>query len=276
MLQSRYEEYDRLQQQKLLMELLGATSEEEVQAMIQSDMLAFTEYMSTHTNDFFNDQIAAFAAFNTTFAEYLEKYKQNLEALYEEETREVEVISADDYLALNDEYLDTDVSDYVEKKKKVTYDQTLYEIFQNDNSLLKNNETLNKLLSETGNAGTIDYSKSALANAISGDLQQAAYDLVLRQVKINGEASIGAAAMTQSQYGQTNAELIKAWTEAGYLTDVQAQQIVNGLESSQNLLVAINEYNNALLEEDAANTQNLIEIESDAAQFTMALATNLP
>ena len=77
MLQTRYEEFDRLQEQKLLMELTGAKSQEEIYAIISGDMTNFIEYMDNNLDKFFDNQIEAFSNFNTTFSDFLETYKKN-------------------------------------------------------------------------------------------------------------------------------------------------------------------------------------------------------
>ena len=63
--------------------------------------------MDNNLDKFFDNQIEAFSNFNTTFSDFLDTYRDNLQELYDIKIKDVEVISADDWLDKNDEFLDT-------------------------------------------------------------------------------------------------------------------------------------------------------------------------
>ena len=101
MLEEKYNEYNVLQEQRLLMELLGVESEEEVYELIKNDMLAFNEYVDTHTQAFIDNQHAAFLNFDTIFNEFMANYKSNLEELRKLVTENMQLIESAQYLNMN-------------------------------------------------------------------------------------------------------------------------------------------------------------------------------
>lgn len=282
MLKTRYEEFDRLQEQKLLKELLGVESEEEVQALIMSDMLDFTQYMDEHTDDFFHNQIEAFSNFNTLFADFLEEYKENLEILYDLNTQEVPVISADDWLPLNDQFLDTTTPEYTgpdlfgKQKVKVDYiPQTLYEIAERDKELI--GKTISEDLKDHVE-GFVDYSLAAGQNLNAGDVYQAAYDFAIRNAKMEHNDTYNVDRMG------TDLEALNRMYARGQITKSAYD---SGIELLQSDI-----YKNALGVEDAINEINKerakeaeeagelsykhYEIESTSAQVVAALMSNTP
>ena len=101
MLEEKYNEFNVLQEQRLLMELLGVESEEEVYELIKNDMLAFNEYVDTHTQAFIDNQHAAFLNFDTIFNEFMANYKSNLEELRKLVTENMQLIESAQYLNMN-------------------------------------------------------------------------------------------------------------------------------------------------------------------------------
>lgn len=98
MLEEKYNEFNVLQEQRLLMELLGVESEEEVYELIKNDMLAFNEYVDTHTQAFIDNQHAAFLNFDTIFNEFMANYKSNLEELRKLVTENMQLIESAQYM----------------------------------------------------------------------------------------------------------------------------------------------------------------------------------
>lgn len=164
------------------MQLLGATSEEEVQEMIRSDMLDFTTYIDDHLNGFFDNQIDAFANFNSIFGQFLDEYKTNLEKLRDVNESYVETKSADAYLNQNDGYLTTDVNKTVDVVKKQV-EANLYDIVENDTKLLSTVNAKNKDAN-----GYYNYAANIIDAAASGDITEAIYQAVLRDVKIDNDS----------------------------------------------------------------------------------------
>lgn len=119
MLKSKYEEYDRLQEQRLLRETLHIEYQEDLERLLMSDMLDFTEYMSTHTESFLNDQIVAYDNYNTSFGEFLNDYKLNLEELAKLTTQALDgLMDISDFEKKNDKYIDQS-SELLENTKGV-------------------------------------------------------------------------------------------------------------------------------------------------------------
>lgn len=97
MLEEKYNEFNVLQEQRLLMELLGVESEEQVYELIKNDMLDFNQYVEDHTQEFFDNQHAAFMNFDTIFNEFMANYKSNLEELRKLTTEAMELLNAINY-----------------------------------------------------------------------------------------------------------------------------------------------------------------------------------
>ena len=101
MLAEKYNEYNVLEEQRLLKELLGVESEEEVYELIKNDMQEFTEYVDTHTTEFLDNERQAYLAFNTIFNEFMGEYKSNLEKLAELKRQHLELLDLSDYTNQN-------------------------------------------------------------------------------------------------------------------------------------------------------------------------------
>lgn len=101
MLAEKYNEYNVLEEQRLLKELLGVESEEEVYELIKNDMLEFTEYVDTHTTEFLTNERQAYLAFNTIFNEFMGEYKSNLEKLAALKREHLELLDLSDYTNQN-------------------------------------------------------------------------------------------------------------------------------------------------------------------------------
>lgn len=102
MLAEKYNEYTVLEEQRLLKELLGVKSEEEVYELIKNDMLDFTNYVDTHTSDFLENERKAHLAFNTIFNDFMGEYRSNLEQLAELKRQHLELLDLSDYIGQND------------------------------------------------------------------------------------------------------------------------------------------------------------------------------
>ena len=102
MLAEKYNEYNVLEEQRLLKELLGVKSEKEVYELIKKDMLDFTGYVDTHITQFLDNERGAYLAFNTIFDEFMRDYKSNLEELAELKRQHLELLDLSDYIGQND------------------------------------------------------------------------------------------------------------------------------------------------------------------------------
>ena len=105
MLEEKYKEYTVLEEQRLLKELLGVQTEEEVYEIIKDDMLKFDEYVESHTKEFLENQSAAYLAYNSTFNGFMSDYKKNLEQLAELKRQELELLNFSDYASQNNNAL---------------------------------------------------------------------------------------------------------------------------------------------------------------------------
>lgn len=101
MLAEKYNEYNVLEEQRLLEELLGVESEKEVYELIKNDMLEFTEYVDTHTAEFLDNEREAYLAFNTIFNDFMDEYKSNLEKLADLKRQHLELLDLSDYVNQN-------------------------------------------------------------------------------------------------------------------------------------------------------------------------------
>lgn len=285
MLETRYNEFDRLQEQKLLKELLGVETEEEIQAAIKADMLDFTNYMKEHTDDFFTDQINAFSNFNTTFGEFLNEYKANLQTLYDLNTKGVETKTADEYLPLNDKFLDTQTPDYTGEKllggntkKQIKYTpEDLYDIVKNDTKLI--GKSIDEKYRDSMTGDFVDYSQVMLDQLIAGDYSQFAFAAALRDEKQKENEDVYGAAITKSSL-----EKLAQWLENDDIDKEKYEKAVSILSGSY--------YSNALMVESAINSMNqqrvqeaikqgednaqLMQIESTSGQLITALVADIP
>ena len=125
MLEEKYKEYTVLEEQRLLKELLGVETEEQVYEIIKNDMLEFDEYVETHTQEFLDNQSAAFLAYNTVFNQFMADYKKNLEELAELKRQELELLNMSNYILQNDNALsgiaDFNVGTTITNKGTPTY-----------------------------------------------------------------------------------------------------------------------------------------------------------
>ena len=282
MLQTRYEEFDRLQEQKLLMELTGVKSQEEIYAIISGDMTNFIEYMDNNLDKFFDNQIEAFSNFNTTFSDFLDTYRDNLQELYDIKIKDVEVISADDWLDKNDEFLDTTPPEYTgdltlgQKRPFIWNPQDLYEVVENESKLMKNSPEAQKYI-DTMTGEFLDYSAIARDLLGKGDLYGATQALWERNEKM---------AHNQETYGnvQTNTEFLKKMLEERVIDKAQYDELVKAVsdqtpETTKMVETAVNKINYEAAQrayQQGLSDYEEIQIESASMQFVEALATNMP
>ena len=110
-LETRYKEYDMLQEQKLLKELLGVETQEAVEAMIKGDMNSFVDYIDKNQAGLLENMTDVYMNFGTTFGGFLDGYKNNLETLDYYNKRTLDLLKASDFNATNGsellEYLDS-------------------------------------------------------------------------------------------------------------------------------------------------------------------------
>lgn len=122
-LETRYKEYDMLQEQKLLKELLGVETQEAVEAMIKDDMNSFVDYIDKNQAGLLENMTDVYMNFDTTFGGFLDGYKNNLETLDYYNKRTLDLLKASDFNATNGsellEYLDS--SKLKEEQKKEFY-----------------------------------------------------------------------------------------------------------------------------------------------------------
>ena len=122
-LETRYKEYDMLQEQKLLKELLGVETQEAVEAMIKGDMNSFIDYIDKNQAGLLENMTDVYMNFGTTFGGFLDGYKNNLETLDYYNKRTLDLLKASDFNATNGsellEYLDS--SKLKEEQKKEFY-----------------------------------------------------------------------------------------------------------------------------------------------------------
>ena len=125
-LETRYKEYDMLQEQKLLKELLGVETQEAVEAMIKGDMNSFIDYIDKNQAGLLENMTDVYMNFGTTFGGFLDGYKNNLETLDYYNKRTLDLLKASDFNATNGsellEYLDS--SKLKEEQKKEFYHST--------------------------------------------------------------------------------------------------------------------------------------------------------
>ena len=282
MLQTRYEEFDRLQEQKLLMELTGVKSQEEIYAIISGDMTNFIEYMDNNLDKFFDNQIEAFSNFNTTFSDFLDTYRDNLQELYDIKIKDVEIISADDWLDKNDEFLDTAPREYTgdltlgQKRPFIWNPQDLYEVVENESKLMKNSPEAQKYI-DTMTGEFLDYSAIARDLLGKGDLYGATQALWERNEKM---------AHNQETYGnvQTNTEFLKKMLEERVIDKAQYDELVKAVSdqtpaTTKMVETAVNNINYAAAQrayQQGLSDYEEIQIESASMQFVEALATNMP
>lgn len=120
-LETRYKEYDMLQEQKLLKELLGVETQEAIEAMIKGDMNSFVDYIDKNQAGLLENMTDVYMNFGTTFGGFLDGYKNNLETLDYYNKRTLDLLKASDFNATNGsellEYLDSSKLKEEQKKK---------------------------------------------------------------------------------------------------------------------------------------------------------------
>lgn len=246
MLQTKYSEYERLQQQRLLKELLGVQTQAEIEELIKADMTDFAEYMTTNLKDFFDNQIEAFSDYNSQFDSFLDKYTQNCQRLYEAQTQMVQTLNAESFLPRNDDYLDI---------VNPTPEGDLYRIVMNDKQNVVGNANLAKYADKQG---FVNYAQVAKEHWQQGDIKQAVYDLILRQAKIDTDYAYADV--------ESNEEMIKRIVEETGLSGSEASEAVSNFKRA---------YQNAQTMANAL-AQKELNITTDTAQYLIALSSNLP
>lgn len=112
-LETRYKEYDMLQEQKLLKELLGVETQEAVEAMIKGDMNSFVDYIDKNQTGLLENMTDVYMNFGTTFGGFLDGYKNNLETLDYYNKRTLDLLKGSDFTATNG----SELLDYLESSK---------------------------------------------------------------------------------------------------------------------------------------------------------------
>lgn len=105
-LETKYSEYDRLQEQHLLKQLLNLQTQEEVTALITGDMLSFSNYSDNNQDKFLDDMIGAYMGFDTKFGTFLDDYKSNLEMLKFYNEQSLSFLDASNYNRANGAFLE--------------------------------------------------------------------------------------------------------------------------------------------------------------------------
>lgn len=106
MMEQKYSEYDRLQEQHLLKQLLNLQTQEEVTALITGDMLSFSDYSDNNQDKFLDDMIGAYMGFDTKFGTFLDDYKSNLEMLKFYNEQSLSFLDAGNYNRVNGAFLE--------------------------------------------------------------------------------------------------------------------------------------------------------------------------
>ena len=172
-LETRYKEYDMLQERKLLKELLGVETQEAIEAMIKGDMNSFIDYIDKNQAGLLENMTDVYMNFGTTFGGFLDGYKNNLETLDYYNKRTLDLLKASDFNATNGsellEYLDS--SKLKEEQKKKFYHSAITEPIWED----------------------VDYN-----GTLSGDI----YNRALYNVNASGEDILAIQEHISEKYGQ--------------------------------------------------------------------------
>ena len=202
-LETRYKEYDMLQEQKLLKELLGVETQEAVEAMIKGDMNSFVDYIDKNQAGLLENMTDVYMNFGTTFGGFLDGYKNNLETLDYYNKRTLDLLKASDFNATNGsellEYLDS--SKLKEEQKKEFYYSAKTEPIWED----------------------VDYN-----GTLSGDI----YNRALYNVNASGQDILGIQQHISQKYGQDSIkkdgllgdQTLSAVVQAARLGDSEAIQ----------------------------------------------------
>ena len=202
-LETRYKEYDILQEQKLLKELLGVETQEAVEAMIKGDMNSFVDYIDKNQAGLLENMTDVYMNFGTTFGGFLDGYKNNLETLDYYNKRTLDLLKASDFNATNGsellEYLDS--SKLKEEQKKEFYYSAKTEPIWED----------------------VDYN-----GTLSGDI----YNRALYNVNASGQDILGIQQHISQKYGQDSIkkdgllgdQTLSAVVQAARLGDSEAIQ----------------------------------------------------
>ena len=202
-LETRYKEYDMLQEQKLLKELLGVETQEAVEAMIKGDMNSFVDYIDKNQAGLLENMTDVYMNFGTTFGGFLDGYKNNLETLDYYNKRTLDLLKASDFNATNGsellEYLDS--SKLKEEQKKEFYYSVKTEPIWED----------------------VDYN-----GTLSGDI----YNRALYNVNASGQDILGIQQHISQKYGQDSIkkdgllgdQTLSAVVQAARLGDSEAIQ----------------------------------------------------
>lgn len=83
MLEYQYNEYERIERQRLLMEVTGAEDMRGVHEFLVDDMENFTDYVKNNQSAFLENAIKAYTDYNTAFGGFLDDYEKNQLRLYD-------------------------------------------------------------------------------------------------------------------------------------------------------------------------------------------------
>lgn len=190
MLAYQYEEYDRLQEQKLLRDYFGVSTNEEVQKIITDDMVKFNKDYTNNINNFITDLDSLFGKFVSVFEKLLEKLTGLRFDLWDEQTKEFNLLDYHDYIKGNEvddianKFRNPNKTNLVKKK---TYD-SIYEIVKSDAKLAaqeyQETGTQSKYMT---NSGYLDYSSMIYDDIKNGNWLSAYEHAALRESKIDNQ-----------------------------------------------------------------------------------------
>lgn len=98
MLETQYTSYERLERQKILMEMTGAKDVAGIHAYLEKDMETFTQYTKDQQESFIENSIKAYDSFNSAFSTFLDDYEKNQLRLYQLQGETKDLLSEQDYV----------------------------------------------------------------------------------------------------------------------------------------------------------------------------------
>lgn len=94
MLEEQFKEYERIQEERLLMEYFHVSSAEEVQAILTNDMINFNQRLSAIQNDVNANITQFYRTYNSSFESFMNDYSANLIRLEELKKKELALMNS--------------------------------------------------------------------------------------------------------------------------------------------------------------------------------------
>ena len=97
MLNEKYNEYNLLEEKRLLKELLNVETDAQIKAAIVADMTNFTTEIGLNYGTFIANQSAFYLNYNSTFSTFLTEYSNNLQTLSDLKAMELSLLNSNSY-----------------------------------------------------------------------------------------------------------------------------------------------------------------------------------